>query len=147
MIIKNSKETNLKIGIIDDNKTVLMVTEIMLKKEKFVSENDVIEKFTDISSFCLDNQNDFIFNFDIIICDYDLGKDSISGLDFFKKLKGIGFNGQCILQTGDDSITMKTKMLLHPNIHYIVKNAEKNNNNTIFQLGELINNYRVQKGL
>lgn len=132
----------MKIALIDDNKTVLMVNEVMLKKEGFTSSNDDVSKFTNIEEFYTDKKKEFTDNFEIIVCDYNLGENSMNGLEFFKCIISEGYKGTCVLLTGDDSITMKTKMLLHPNINYIIKNNEKNNNGTIFQLGQIILNQR-----
>lgn len=131
----------MNIALIDDNKTVLTVNELMLKKEKYITEEDLIDKFTDINSFRQDRTLIEVTNkYNMIICDYDLGKESINGLEFLKSIKATGYIGSCVLLTGDDSITMKTKMLLQSNINYIIKN--KNHNETIIQLGKLITDFK-----
>lgn len=131
----------MKIIIIDDNKTVLLVNQLMLKKEGFIKDGDVLITYPDIDTFYKDN-DDSIELIDVIICDYDLGKNTIDGLKFLKKVKDNGYNGESILLTGDDSFSMKTKMHMQKNIHYILKNSEKSKSSTISQLGKIIENYR-----
>lgn len=136
----------MRFALIDDNSTVIKIAEVMLKKENFIKEHDEIELFTDISLFSGNNAMDFACTYDMIICDFNLGENSMNGLEFLKGIKNLGFTGHCILLTGDDSIKMKTKMLLQSNIHYIVKNNEKNKQGHIYQLGHLIEHYRNNAG-
>lgn len=131
----------MKIVIIDDNKTVLLVNQLMLKKEGFIKDGDVLVTYPEIDTFYKENDN-AIELIDVIICDYDLGKNTLDGLKFLKNVRENGFSGECILLTGDDSFVMKTKMQLQKNIHYILKNSEKSKSSTISQLGKIIENYR-----
>lgn len=41
----------MKIVIIDDNKTVLLVNQLMLKKEGFIKDGDVLVTYPDIDTF------------------------------------------------------------------------------------------------
>ncbi len=131
----------MKIVIIDDNKTVLLVNQLMLKKEGFIKDGDVLVTYPDIDTFYKENEK-AIELIDVIICDYDLGKNTLDGLKFLKNVRENGFPGECILLTGDDSFVMKTKMQLQKNIHYILKNSEKSKSSTISQLGKIIENHR-----
>lgn len=130
----------MKIAVIDDNNTVLKVNQIMLKKEGYLIENDFIKSYLSIEDFNQDNDK---LDFDIIVCDYDLGKSSINGLDFFKQLRQKNFEGMYILLTGDDSIVLKAKISLSKDIHYIIKNTNKDNTSTVSQLGKLFNEKRI----
>lgn len=53
----------------------------MLKK-KIVEDNDSITKYTEISNFSDFDYIDFANKFDFVVCDYNLGRDSINGLEF-----------------------------------------------------------------
>lgn len=132
----------MRLAFIDDNKTVLMVNEIMLKKEKIIKNEDTVVKHSQINEFSEADYIDFANDFDFVACDFNLGKDSINGLEFLKKIKNTNSEITCVLLTGDDSLAMKTKMMLHANINYVIKNNEKNGNSTLSQLGELINHCR-----
>ena len=135
----------IKIALIDDNKTVLMVNEVMLKKERIVTENDLISKYTEISNFSDFDYIDFANKFDFVVCDYNLGKDSINGLEFLKKVLSINNKLVCILLTGEDSFFTKTKVALQGNIHYVVKNNNNNKENgAIFQIGKIINDNKLK---
>lgn len=128
----------MKIALIDDNRTVAKTTEIMLKKEKYIGEDDLFDVFLEISSLSDSDYLEFANKYDLIICDYNLGANSPNGLDFLRTINEINHNANLLLLTGDDSIVMRTKMALISNIKYIVKSNDKENG-TIAQLGNIIN--------
>ena len=133
----------MKIALIDDNKTILKINEVMLRKENHINENDKIEVFEEIKDLSNDTINYFINEFDLIVCDQDLGVGKVNGLDFLKKVIEIESNKHCVLLTGNDSLLMKAKTAISKNISYIVKNNDKNGG-TIFKLGEIISKIRKE---
>ena len=74
----------MRFALIDDSSTVIKIAEIMLKKQNFIKEYDEIKLFTDISLFSGNNAMDFACIYDMIICDYNLGENSMNGLEFLK---------------------------------------------------------------
>ncbi len=133
----------MKIALIDDNKTILKINEVMLRKENHINENDKIEVFEEIKDLSNDTINYFINEFDLIVCDQDLGVGKVNGLDFLKKIIEVEPNKHCVLLTGNDSLLMKAKTAISKNISYIVKNNDKNGG-TIFKLGEIISKVRKE---
>ena len=132
----------MKIALIDDNKTILKINEVMLKKEGYIV-NDDISKFSEIKDLSQDTINYFINEFDLIVCDQDLGVGKVNGLDFLKKIIEIEPNKYCVLLTGNDSLLMKAKTAISKNINYLIKNNDKNGG-TIFKLGEIISKVRKE---
>ena len=133
----------MKIALIDDNKTILKINEVMLRKENHINENDKIEVFEEIKDLSNDTISYFINEFDLIVCDHDLGVGKVNGLDFLKKVIEVEPNKHCVLLTGNDSLLMKAKTAISKNISYIVKNNDKNGG-TIFKLGEIISKIRKE---
>lgn len=133
----------MKIALIDDNKTILKINEVMLRKEKHINSEDKVEVFEEIKDLSQDTINYFVNEFDLIVCDQDLGVGKISGLDFLKKIIEIEPNKYCVLLTGNDSLLMKAKTAISKNITYVVKNNDKNGG-TIFKLGEIISKIRKE---
>lgn len=133
----------MKIALIDDNKTILKINEVMLRKENHINENDKIEVFEEIKDLSNDTINYFINEFDLIVCDQDLGVGKVNGLDFLKKIIEVEPNKHCVLLTGNDSLLMKAKTAISKNITYVVKNNDKNGG-TIFKLGEIISKIRKE---
>lgn len=128
----------MKISIIDDNYVVLNVISIMLKKESIIEDNDILEKYISISSFEEKHKND-LSSIDILSCDYDLGANSINGLEFLNSLIKNGFNGVCILLTGDDTHYLRKEVAKSPFIHYVIKNATNDKEkSTINQISKII---------
>ena len=132
----------MRIALIDDNKTILTINEVMLKKEGYIV-NDDISKFSEIKDLSNDTISYFINEFDLIVCDHDLGVGKVNGLDFLKKVIEVEPNKYCVLLTGNDSLLMKAKTAISKNISYIVKNNDKNGG-TIFKLGEIISKIRKE---
>ena len=133
----------MRIALIDDNKTILKINEVMLRKENHINENDKIEVFEEIKDLSNDTISYFINEFDLIVCDHDLGVGKVNGLDFLKKVIEVEPNKHCVLLTGNDSLLMKAKTAISKNISYIVKNNDKNGG-TIFKLGEIISKIRKE---
>lgn len=130
----------MKIAIIDDNSTVLKVNQVILKKENFLTNIDEIKTYTTIDNFFEETKN--INLFDLIVCDYDLGRNSKNGLEFLKELQEKGFENTTVLLTGNDSEELKEIMELNKNIYYVIKNTNKDNTGTIYQLGNIIKETR-----
>lgn len=124
----------MKIAIIDDNSTVLKINQIMLKKEGFILEDDIIELYLTFSSFFNENSKK-LNEYDVVVCDYDLGLESKNGLDILKELKLIGLKGAAVLLTSDNTMMLKAKVSLAQNINYI----SKDKNDAIAKLGNIIN--------
>ena len=133
----------MRIALIDDNKTILKINEVMLRKENHINENDKIEVFEEIKDLSNDTINYFIKEFDLIVCDQDLGVGKVNGLDFLKKIIDVEPNKYCVLLTGNDSFLMKAKTAISKNINYLIKNNDKNGG-TIFKLGEIISKIRKE---
>ena len=132
----------MRIALIDDNKTILTINEVMLKKEGYIV-NDDISKFLEIKDLSNETISYFINEFDLIVCDQDLGVGKVNGLDFLKKVIEVEPNKHCVLLTGNDSLLMKAKTAISKNISYVVKNNDKNGG-TIFKLGEIISKVRKE---
>ena len=132
----------MRIALIDDNKTILTINEVMLKKEGYIV-NDDISKFSEIKDLSNETISYFINEFDIIICDQDLGVGKVNGLDFLKKVIEKNSSKTCVLLTGDDSLLLKAKTAMSKNINYVIKNNDKNGG-TIFKLGEIISKIRKE---
>lgn len=130
----------MKIAIIDDNNTVLKINQIMLKKEGFILEDDIVELYLNFYDF-FDNNSKKINEYDVVVCDYDLGLDKKNGLDLLKELKLIGLKGAAVLLTSDDTMMLKAKVSLSKNISYIAKDKS----DAITKLGHIINlNRKIQ---
>lgn len=134
----------MEIIIIDDNSTILKLLELMLKKEGFITLEDNLNTYLSIDS--IPNLTS-INTIDVIICDYDLGKTSINGLDFFKKIIVNGFINECVLLTGDDTFELRKKLTEIPSIHYVIKSANNDKSSTVNQLGKIINTIREFKNV
>ncbi len=133
----------MRIALIDDNKTILTINEVMLKKEGYIVNDDDISKFSEIKDLSNETISYFINEFDIIICDQDLGVGKVNGLDFLKKVIEKDSSKTCVLLTGDDSLLLKAKTAISKNINYLIKNNDKNGG-TIFKLGEIISKVRKE---
>jgi len=131
----------IRIVLIDDNSTVLLITETLLKAHGFIEIGDEIithqnVDFTDDEMFKIMNTTD------IIICDNDLGEGHLQGFDFLTRLLYYNYRGTMILMTGDESYKMRAKMETQKNIHYVIKNNENGENSTINQIGKMIKYYK-----
>lgn len=131
----------MRIALVDDNKTVLTINEVMLKKEGYILSNDTIYKSTEIKDLTNNTISEFDSSYDLIICDHDLGVGKVNGLDFLKKIIDKNPSKRCVLLTGDDSLLMKARTAISKNIDYVVKNNDKNGG-TIHKLGDIINKVR-----
>lgn len=130
----------LNILLIDDNKTVLLITESLLKKSGYVKYDDQVETIESIESLTNQQLLDISSYYDIIICDHNL-EERITGLDFLVTLKKYKFVGLSILLTSDESYDLKAK-LERETIHHVIKTVEEGEKSTNSILGDLINKYR-----
>ena len=130
----------LRILLIDDNNTVLIITETLLKKAKFIHAEDTLNKLSTVEELCNHELASICSNNDIIICDHNL-EERITGFDFLKILKNFGFNGLQILLTSDESYELKAK-IDKEEMKYVVKNIEEGEHSTNEILGNLIKKYR-----
>lgn len=127
----------MNILFIDDNSTVQKVNIMMLRKFNYITTVDTIV-FKNTTNF---EFPDMETSFDVIICDYDLGLNSPSGLEFFEKIK---FSGLKILLTSNDSELLKKIMELKKDIKYVIKQKSFTNQiSTTKDLGNYINEFKL----
>jgi two-component SAPR family response regulator len=108
----------MKIAIIDDNSTTLLLNEIVLKK--IVTPEDSIIKFSHLKEIYAEFDR-FAEVFDIVICDHNLGLNSTSGFDFLTELKEKNDKVICVLLTSDDSLLLKSQVLFQGDILFVQK--------------------------
>lgn len=82
-----------KILIIDDNSAFLQKISAMFQRKGVVVE----QKTT-----LFDIDKIYIDGFDVVFCDQELTADSMTGIDFLKKIKTLGFQGKLVLLSGFD---------------------------------------------
>lgn len=133
-------KNNIKILLIDDSKTFLLITESLLKKDGFISDQDKLNTLTSISELSEKEYLDISSNYDIIICDYNLD-ERLNGLDFLKILDRFKFIGLKVLLTSDESYDLHAR-IEREDIKYIQKNTECGEHSTNTLLGNLISSYR-----
>lgn len=127
----------MNILFIDDNSTVQKVNIMMLRKFNYITTEDTIV-FKNTTNF---EFPDMETSFDVIICDYDLGLNSPSGLEFFEKIE---FSGLKILLTSNDSELLKKIMELKKDIKYVIKQKSFTNQiSTTKDLGNYINEFKL----
>lgn len=127
----------MKIILIDDDKTTLLVTKAMLNKNLKGLSIDACASLNDVPLAELNM-------YDAIICDDDLGKTSAkNGLEFLKSLDN--YNGIKILLTGNDTLGMYLKVFTASNINYVLKNINTPQNNTIATLISLLTQQSLNK--
>ena len=136
----------MELILIDDNSTVLRFIELMLNKEQLIAESDKLNTFISIKSFMNNYKKneisiqEYLKNIDLIICDYDLGKESINGLEFLNNLINLNYKGECVLLTGDDTYELRNQLKLCPTVHYVIKNSSNDKNtSTVSQIRNIIN--------
>lgn len=144
----------MELIFIDDNSTVLKFIELMLKKEAILTESDKLNTYVSVQSFMNSEKSNEIeiqkklTNIDVVICDYDLGKASIDGLEFLNNIIDCNYKGTCILLTGDDTYELRKQLELSPSIYYVVKNSNNDKTtSTISQLGKILNTIRGNKNV
>lgn len=126
----------MEILFIDDNSTVQRIYYSMLLNSGFIKPDDRVDffcstKFVTESAINLDN-------YQVIICDLDLGNDTSNGLQFFEHINE-RFKGVKILFTADSSPIIEKIIDLNRGIKLVVKaNPKKKMENTINELGKLI---------
>lgn len=132
----------LNILLIDDNSTVLLITQALLKKENYIKETDTFDTLKSIEELTDKELLDISSKYDVIICDHNL-EERITGLDFLITLSKYKFVGLKILLTSDESYDLHARVE-RENINYITKNIEEGENSTNALLGNLITEYRKQ---
>lgn len=133
-------KAKLNILLIDDTNTVLLITEALLKKENYITDEDTFETKQSVEELTNKELLEISSNYDVIICDHNL-EERITGLDFLINIKKFKFAGLLILLTSDESYDLHTRVG-RENIHYIIKNVEEGENSTNALLGNLITDYR-----
>jgi CheY-like chemotaxis protein len=73
----------------------------------------------------------FVCDFDVIICDHNLGRNQRNGYSFLFHLQENGFDNLAILLTGDDSEEMRLKMQHTPSIVYVIKGGRGEENSYV----------------
>jgi CheY-like chemotaxis protein len=110
----------LTILMIDDNSTVLLANETMLRKAGCVLDEDILYRYASGETFFTDYDGQ---NIDIAIVDYDLGPRNANGYDVLTQMQMSGFFGIAVLLTGDDSDQMQKRIKLTSGMIYLHKEA------------------------
>jgi FixJ family two-component response regulator len=132
----------IKVAMIDDNTTVLMVTQAMLKKQGSIAAEDTFDKYQDPDLFLESIQNSDVNAYDAIIVDYDLGPGKPKGTEIVSRLQKEGFFGKAILLTGDDSIGTALRVKASGDIEFVLKNIVTGSGSTTEILGRLLADVR-----
>lgn len=136
----------MKIAMIEDHPTTLMVNEVMLKKQQIVLKEDEFHGYQTADDFLEFVDKMGVNYFDIVIADNDLGENQKTGFDIISLMRTNGFKGKPILLTGDDSVSMGLKMKLNRGVEYIVKNNKPGPEGYLGKLSESIGNARETNG-
>lgn len=133
----------IHIAMVDDNNTVLMVNNAMLKRNALVSDGDVVDLFQTSTSFYEIIKVKGAEYYDIVVCDHDLRGEEIKGFDLLVKLQQNGYKGSCVLLTGEDKLIMKLKFKMGgKNITYILKDNNQGKDGALSKLGLVISSAR-----
>jgi CheY-like chemotaxis protein len=132
-------KNNIKILLIDDNKTFLLITEALLKKDEIITDKDTLNTLTSVSELSEKELLD-LTQYDVIICDYNL-EERLTGLDFLKILDKFKFIGLKILLTSDESYDLHAR-IRREDIKYVTKNINIGEHSTNSILGDIIKKYR-----
>lgn len=109
----------MKIALLDDNSTILLTTEAMMRKCGALKEWDQFLKYDNAEKFLEEFRGDDEFG--VIIIDHDLGDDQIKGYELISLVQSEGYKNKAILFTGDDSMRMNLKMAFAHHVDYVVK--------------------------
>lgn len=151
------------IALIEDHPITLNLYAEMLIKSRAVSERDRLLRFLSADEFytycrtCKElNRLEEKFPIgktpiyseiaDVIICDYNLGRNQIDGYNLLKELQSGGFDGLAVLLTADNSDEMIQRMEHTPSIKYVFKGAKKHEDNPYVILKRLIDQARTPLG-
>lgn len=129
----------MNIAMIDDNPTVLMINEAMLKKEGAIQNGDVLDKFSSGAAFMEAVHEKGVEFYDVVVMDHDLGDKETRGFDVLVQLNKNGFKGKAVLLTADESMLIGLKTKLATDIEYLIKNQ-----GAIPALSKIINQGRKQ---
>lgn len=131
----------IKIAMLDDNKTILSVNTMVLKKEEAIIDEDILHTYLTPEDFLAKINGEYINKYDIVIIDHNLGIDKIKGLNIIIRMKRNGFIGKAVLLTSNNSIEMSFKTGNLCDVDYIIKNEK----NTLDLLINAINTTRFKK--
>lgn len=107
----------MKILVIEDELTQLY----RYKQQLEINDGIEVITFPNVEDFLATKSN--INDFDLIISDYNLGKNHIDGMNFFKQIEK-DFKGKLILLTGEGNLQLKTKSFFSRKIHYLDKTID-----------------------
>lgn len=133
----------MNIAIIDDNKTVGITIQAVLRKNGSIMAWDNVELFSAANEFINAFNNMEEGHYGVIICDHNLGINQPKGYDVVMLFRDSGFKGKIVLLTGDDSVSMGLKMKKTDEVVYIVKNFASKTNNAYDLLSAVIGEARV----
>lgn len=114
----------MRVAIIDDCTTILVTTDLKLRKMGAILLWDTVEKFKDADSFLANLKND-VNTYDIIIVDHDLGVNQMRGYELISHIQKQGYRNKAVLFTSDDSLGMHVKMFFTWHVDYVVKDSGK----------------------
>lgn len=131
----------MTIALIDDQQPILKLYSAMLVKAGAIKSNDNLYTYSEGTEF-LTVIHEEPSKFDVVICDQNLGKGQIEGLDILRGMINVGFQGKAILLTGDNSDWMKKQMEEVPTIDYVLKGSRSEETNPYVVLTKILNTYR-----
>ncbi|MFA6395664.1 MAG: hypothetical protein WCW84_06820 [Sulfurimonas sp.] len=151
----------MKIALIDDQQSILNIYRTMLVKSGALADSELmtfsgIASYLDVYTLPLNTLSEKTIHeriassvcpFDAVICDYNLGKDSINGYSFLFHLQEAGYVGLSILLTGDNSDEMKVRMEHAPTLYYVFKGSREKDKNPYVVLKQIFNNLRAEQVL
>ncbi len=133
----------MKVLIIDDNSTIYLTVKALLKKMKYINDEDIVDNRTS-TNFTEEEYKHVIPKYELIICDFDLGNDCINGIEFFNILYDYGINSpKKVLLTANDSFILQSLMDMNTEITYIVKEELSSKEDVLVNLGDIINNIKT----
>lgn len=132
----------MNIAILDDDPTIRMAVEAVLRNSGSIMTWDMVDTFATADDFLQTFYGRPLDWYGVIICDHDLGKNQPKGYDLLCVICNDGYNGDPILLTGDNSSSMALKMDSISTIHYVVKKFAKGEENAYNVLSSLIGKAR-----
>ncbi|MFA6396298.1 MAG: response regulator [Sulfurimonas sp.] len=132
----------MRSAIIDDNSTIGITVEAVLRKNGSIMAWDSMDKFKDAESFKKAYYEGGVNFYGAIICDHDLGLDQPNGYEIATVLRDSGYQGKLILLTGNDSSSMALRMGATQGVDYVVKNFASKGKNAYDLLSSLLGEAR-----
>ena len=132
----------MRIAIIDDNTTVLITTDVKLRKLGAIQLWDTVDKFKDADSFLEAFKEGGANDYGIIIVDHDLGRNQLKGYELISLVQKDGYKNRAVLFTADDSISMHLKMTFTGRVDYVIKSNGRDGDDHFEQLADLIEEAR-----